>query len=226
MNDMIQAIDLGKSYPLPEGAYPVFSGVNFAVKPGEMVAVMGVSGVGKTTLLNLLGGLDRPTEGRIVLDGDDLGARTIEELAAIRNRKVGFVFQFFHLLPEFTALENASLPLLIRGMDRSRAFPRGLDLLRDVSLEDKASMRPSQLSGGEQQRVSLARALVGSPKLLLADEPTGNLDWKTGESILRLIRDLHGRMGLTSILVTHNERVADLCDRRLLMEKGRLKRMG
>lgn len=226
MNDMIQAVDLAKSYPLPEGAYRVFSGLNFNVKPGEMVAIMGVSGVGKTTLLNLLGGLDRPTEGRVVLDGDDLGGKTIEELAAIRNGKVGFVFQFFHLLPEFTALENVSLPLLIRGMDRSRAYPRAKDLLRDVSLEEKAAMRPSQLSGGEQQRVSLARALVGSPKLLLADEPTGNLDWKTGESILGLIRDLHGRMGLTSILVTHNERVADLCDRRLLMEKGRLKRLG
>lgn len=224
MNDMIQAVDLGKSYPLPGGSYPVFSGLSFAVKPGEMVAIMGVSGVGKTTLLNLLGGLDRPSEGRVVLDGEDLGRTTIEERAAIRNRKVGFVFQFFHLLPEFTAAENVGLPLLIRGAERADAMARARAMLADVSLEEKSEMRPSQLSGGEQQRVSLARALVGSPKILLADEPTGNLDWKTGEAILRLVRDLHGRLGLTSILVTHNERVADLCDRRLLMEKGRLKR--
>jgi lipoprotein-releasing system ATP-binding protein len=223
---MIQAIDLGKSYPLPGGSYPVFDGLHLDVREGEMVAVMGVSGVGKTTLLNLLGGLDRPSRGRVVLDGEDLGRASVEGLAAIRNRKVGFVFQFFHLLPEFTAVENVALPLLIRGADRAEAAARAAGLLDDVALEGKAPMRPSQLSGGEQQRVSLARALVGSPKILLADEPTGNLDWKTGEGILRLIRDLHIKMGLTSVLVTHNERVARLCDRRLLMEKGRLKRLG
>jgi ABC-type lipoprotein export system ATPase subunit len=222
---MIQAIDLGKSYPLPDGEVRVFRGLHFSVPAGEMTAVMGVSGVGKTTLLNLLGGLDRPSEGRVVLEGEDLGTKTIEQLAAIRNEKIGFVFQFFHLLPEFTALENVGLPLLIRGEDRSRAWSRARRLLGEVGLEEKAGMRPSQLSGGEQQRVSLARALVGAPRLLLADEPTGNLDSKTGESILRLIRELHDRMGLTSILVTHNERVAALCDRRLLMEKGRLKRL-
>jgi lipoprotein-releasing system ATP-binding protein len=222
---MIQAHDLGKSYPLPEGRYRVFGGLHLDVREGEMVAVMGVSGVGKTTLLNLLGGLDRPSEGRVVLDGTDLGRATIEELAAIRNRKVGFVFQFFHLLPEFSAAENVALPLLIRGADRAEALSSAERMLGDVALASKAPMRPSQLSGGEQQRVSLARALVGSPKILLADEPTGNLDWKTGEAILRLIRELHARMGLTSVLVTHNERVADLCDRRLLMEEGRLKRL-
>ena len=183
---------------------------------------MGVSGVGKTTLLNLLGLLDAPTEGRILLDGEDISLKGEVEKAGIRNHKISFVFQFYHLLPEFTALENVSIPLLIRGFKRREAQQAARDMLDEVSLRDKALMRPGLLSGGEQQRVAIARALVSSPKLLLADEPTGNLDWRTGEKILELIQDLHEKRGLSSVVVTHNDKVAEFCDRTYLMENGRL----
>jgi lipoprotein-releasing system ATP-binding protein len=226
MSDLVLvAENLGKTYPLPKGALRVFESVGFGLERGELAAVMGASGVGKTTLLNLLGGLDRPTDGRVLLDGEDLFARTDREVAAVRNRKIGFVFQVFHLLPEFTALENVGIPLMIGGVPKKEAFRRAQDMLRDVSLEDKADSRPSQLSGGEQQRVAIARALVGGPRLLLADEPTGNLDWKTGEMVLRLILDLHRKRGLSSVLVTHNDRIARCCDRVYMMEAGELKRL-
>jgi lipoprotein-releasing system ATP-binding protein len=208
---------------MPKGVLRIFSGLHFELEAGDIAAVMGASGVGKTTLLNLLGALDRPTEGTVYLDGEDLFARDEMELARIRNRKIGFVFQFFHLLPEFTALENVSLPLMISGLDRLEALKKGLDILREVFLEDKAHCRPAQLSGGEQQRVAIARALINEPKLLLADEPTGNLDWKTGELILRLLLDLHKRKGLSSILVTHNDKVAQFCRKLYVMERGELK---
>jgi lipoprotein-releasing system ATP-binding protein len=184
---------------------------------------MGASGVGKTTFLNLLGALDRPSEGRVLLDGEDLFAGTDREVAGVRNRKIGFVFQVFHLLPEFTAVENVSLPLMIRGVPKKEAFLKARDILKEVSLEDKVHSRPSQLSGGEQQRVAIARALVNEPRILLADEPTGNLDWKTGEKVLRLVLDLHERRGLSSILVTHNEKIARYCHKVYMMEAGELK---
>jgi len=220
---VLVAEGLGKTYPLPKGELRVFEGLDFELRPGELVAVMGASGVGKTTLLNLLGGLDRPTEGRVRLDGEDLFAGDDRHVAAIRNRKIGFVFQVFHLLPEFTALENIAFPQMIGGVPRRTAFPRAAELLREVGLEDKAGSRPSQLSGGEQQRVAIARALVNGPCLLLADEPTGNLDWKTGEKVLRLVLDLHERRGLSSILVTHNEKIARYCHRVYVMEAGTMK---
>jgi ABC-type lipoprotein export system ATPase subunit len=223
MNSLIQAVNLGKEYPLPKGVLRVFGGLNFTVESGDIAAIMGASGVGKTTLLNLLGALDRPTEGTVFLDGEDLFSGDEKRLARIRNRKVGFVFQFFHLLPEFTTLENVSLPLMIAGRSREDAETKGLDMLREVSLEEKASCRPAQLSGGEQQRVAMARALINEPKLLLADEPTGNLDWKSGEHILRLLLDLHERRGLSSIIVTHNEKVARFCRKTYIMEGGELK---
>jgi lipoprotein-releasing system ATP-binding protein len=220
---VLVAENLGKTYPLPKGGLRVFEGIRFELERGELVAVMGASGVGKTTLLNLLGALDRPTEGRVLLDGADMFAGTDREVASVRNRKIGFVFQVYHLLPEFTSLENVSFPLMIRGVPKKEAFRRALDILRDVSLEDKAHSRPSQLSGGEQQRVAIARALVNEPRLLLADEPTGNLDWKTGEMVLRLVLDLHERKGLSSILVTHNEKIARYCHKVYMMEAGELK---
>jgi lipoprotein-releasing system ATP-binding protein len=223
---VLVAESLGKTYPLPKGELRVFEGLDFELRRGELVAVMGASGVGKTTLLNLLGGLDRPTEGRVLLDGEDLFAGGDRDVAAVRNRKIGFVFQVFHLLPEFTALENVSFPLLIGGMAKREAFARAGDLLREVGLEDKTPSRPSQLSGGEQQRVAIARALVGAPRLLLADEPTGTLDWRTGEMVLRLVLDLHEKKGLSSILVTHNEKIARYCDRVCEMAAGTMKRMG
>jgi ABC-type lipoprotein export system ATPase subunit len=220
---VLVAENLGKTYPLPKGELRVFEGLGFELERGELAAIMGASGVGKTTFLNLLGALDRPSEGRVLLDGEDLFAGTDREVAGVRNRKIGFVFQVFHLLPEFTAIENVSLPLMIRGVPKKEAFLKARDILVEVSLEDKAHSRPSQLSGGEQQRVAIARALVNEPRLLLADEPTGNLDWKTGEKVLRLVLDLHARRGLSSILVTHNEKIARYCHKVYMMEAGELK---
>jgi lipoprotein-releasing system ATP-binding protein len=220
---LLKVENLGKNYPLPKGVLRVFEGLDFELEKGAIVAVMGVSGVGKTTFLNLLGALDRPTRGRIILDGEDLSTRSERELAAIRNRKIGFVFQFYHLLPEFTSRENVAIPLMIRGLDKATALERAQETLREVGLVDKAEQRPSRLSGGEQQRVAVARALASEPRLLLADEPTGNLDWKTGEGVLRLILDLHERKGLSSIVVTHNEKIARHCHRTYLMEAGELK---
>jgi lipoprotein-releasing system ATP-binding protein len=223
MSSLLRAANLGKEYPLPSGVLRVFRGLNFELEAGDAVAIMGASGVGKTTLLNLLGALDRPSEGTVFLDEEDLFARDEKELARIRNQKIGFVFQFYHLLPEFTTLENVGLPLMIRGMDKREALARSSKILKEVFLEDKAQLRPSQLSGGEQQRIAVARALVNEPKLLLADEPTGNLDWKTGEHILELLLDLHYRRGLSSIIVTHNDKVARFCRRLYVMERGELK---
>jgi lipoprotein-releasing system ATP-binding protein len=223
MSSLLRAENLGKEYPLPKGVLQVFRGVNFEIEVGDVVAIMGISGVGKTTLLNLLGALDRPSEGTVYLEGEDLFARNESELARVRNRKIGFVFQFFHLLPEFTALENVSLPLMIGGLERKKALEKGASILAEVGLGDKADCLPAQLSGGEQQRIAVARALVNEPKLLLADEPTGNLDWKTGEHMLNLLMDLHRRRGLSSVLVTHNDKVAQYCRKRYVMERGELK---
>ncbi len=223
MNNVIRAQNLGKEYPLPEGVLRVFEGISFDLMEGDLVAIMGMSGVGKTTFLNLLGALDRPSAGEILLDGEDLLMKNEKELAEVRNKKIGFVFQFYHLLPEFTTLENISFPLLIRGMEKKEASEKALKILQEVFLLEKAQVRPSQLSGGEQQRVAIARALVNQPKLLLADEPTGNMDWKTGQAILELIRELHLKRGLSSVIVTHNEKVARFCHKVYLMESGRLK---
>jgi ABC-type lipoprotein export system ATPase subunit len=223
MNSILKTENLRKEYPLPKGSLCVFGDLNFELQKGEIVAIMGVSGVGKTTFLNLIAGLDTPTRGRVFLDEEDLFGLTYKERARIRNTKIGFIFQFYHLLPEFTALENVSFPLLIGGVEKESAYEKALRILKEVDLEDKAFQRPGKISGGEQQRVAIARALVNEPKLLLADEPTGNLDWKTGLNILNLIRSLHTQKGLSSIIVTHNERVARFCDKTYLMENGQLK---
>lgn len=223
MSSIIKAEKIGKDYPLPKGILRVFEDLDFELEKSDFVAIMGVSGVGKTTLLNLLGALDRPTKGRVFFDGEDILSKNEKELAEIRNRNIGFVFQFYHLLPEFTALENVSFPLMIGGLERKEAQKRGLEVLREVFLEEKAHIRPSKLSGGEQQRVAIARALVNEPKLLLADEPTGNLDWKTGEMILGLVHELHEKRGLSSVIVTHNEKVAQFCHKVYLMERGSLR---
>jgi len=227
MSEILRTADLAKDYLLPDGeTLHVFSGLNFSLERGEIVAVMGASGSGKTTFLNLLGTLDRPTAGTVILEGEDLAGKSPVALARIRNAKIGFVFQAFHLLPEFTAVENAALPLLMRGLGRAEAMERGLGMLEEVGLATKARCRPAQLSGGEMQRVAIARALVNTPAVLLADEPTGNLDWRTGESVLRLLLDLHEKRGLASVLVTHNEKVSALCRKTYLLEKGMLERLG
>ncbi|NOR13450.1 MAG: ATP-binding cassette domain-containing protein [Candidatus Aminicenantes bacterium] len=223
MNDVLVANGLSKEYPLPDDTLCVFENLEFSLAKGELIAIMGVSGVGKTTLLNLFGALDRPNKGKVFIEGEDVFSKNEDELAEIRNRHIGFIFQFYHLLPEFTAVENVSFPLLIRGVDRKEAFAKAIDKLDEVSLTDKAALRPVQLSGGEQQRIAIARALVNDPKILLADEPTGNLDWKTGLKILKLIENLHRSKGLSSILVTHNEKVARFCQKAYLMENGILK---
>ncbi|MBN2408876.1 MAG: ABC transporter ATP-binding protein [Candidatus Aminicenantes bacterium] len=225
MNNLVVAEGVGKTYPLPKGSLRVFEGFDFTLERGELVAVMGASGVGKTTFLNLLGALDHPTEGTIFLEGEDIRAKSDAERARLRNEKIGFVFQFYHLLPEFSALENVYLPLLIKGIDRREAALRAGAILKEVFLEDKMDQKPGRLSGGEQQRVAVARALVNEPILLLADEPTGNLDWKSGEAIMALIQDLHAKKGLSSIVVTHNEKIAACCRKVYLMESGRLKRI-
>jgi lipoprotein-releasing system ATP-binding protein len=225
MSSLITAHDVGKVYPLPKGELRVLEGLEFELGEGEIVAVMGASGVGKTTFLNLLGALDTPTEGTILLEGEDIHAKEEREKARLRNAKIGFVFQFYHLLPEFSALENVFLPLLIGGMSRREAGERARAILKEVFLEDRADQKPSLLSGGEQQRVAIARALVNEPRLLLADEPTGNLDRKTGEAIMELILELHRRKGLASVIVTHNEKIARYCQKQYVMEAGCLKRI-
>ena len=223
MEPFLEVEDLKKSYPTGSGErLAVLRGVSFAVRRGEVVAIVGESGTGKSTLLHLLGALDRPDSGTVRFEGHDIFLKDDDALAAFRNRAIGFVFQFHHLLPEFTALENIAMPALIQGIDLGKARPRALDLLRQLGLETRAEHRPSELSGGEQQRVAVARALMNRPGLVLADEPTGNLDTKTAQAlhdeIFRLSRDT----GQTFVMVTHNPTLAAIADRVLRIENGLL----
>jgi len=218
----IQAVGLAKSYRSGGAELVIFSGLDFNVARGERLALVGESGAGKSTLLHLLGGLDRPTEGAIYFGHKDICKLPPSELADFRNRELGFVWQIHTLLAEFTALENVMMPLLIRGQSRDQAEPVSLARLDEVGLKNRATHRAGELSGGEQQRVVLARALVGDPKVLLADEPTGSLDYRTGDMIMGLIEDLHRSRNLTSIHVTHNLNFARRADRVLALERGRL----
>ena len=213
---------LSKSYPMGGRTLPVLRDLDLSVGTGEMVAIMGASGVGKSTLLQLLGGLDRAGEGRIEADGVELTALDDDALTAFRNRRVGFVFQLHHLLPEFSALENVEMPMRIARRSPAETRSRAEALLREVRLEDRLAHRPGMLSGGEQQRVAVARALVMRPALLLADEPTGDLDETTGAAIHGLLLDMHRAHGLTSVVATHNERLAAACDRVLRLAGGGL----
>ncbi|MCA9677020.1 MAG: ABC transporter ATP-binding protein [Kofleriaceae bacterium] len=198
----------------------VLQGVDLVLDPGEMVAVVGASGVGKSTFLQILGTLDLPTSGSIKFDGEEITRMSPSRLAEFRNRKIGFVFQFHHLLPEFTALENVMMPALIQRIGMGVAERRARDILKRVGLASRLTHRPSELSGGEQQRVALARAMVLEPALLLADEPTGNLDRKTGEDIHQLFLDLNRERGSTLLVVTHNPELAGLMPRCLRMIDG------
>jgi lipoprotein-releasing system ATP-binding protein len=208
------------------GEVVLFRGLSFEVKAGEMVAIVGESGSGKSSLLHLLAALDRPTEGDVWVGEADaeirLGGLNAKAAAEFRNRKVGYVWQFHYLLPEFTALENVAMPLLARGESKTSALEKARRWLGEVGLTGRAEHRSGELSGGEQQRVSLARALVTEPKLLLADEPTGDLDGKTGEAVFELIRKIHGEHLLTSVLVTHNMEFASRCGRVMRLRDGRL----
>jgi lipoprotein-releasing system ATP-binding protein len=222
MSEILVVQGLCKGYFSGNQRLEVLIDLSFSMVEGEMAAVTGVSGSGKSTLLHLIGGMDRPDRGSIRIQNMELAQLNHLELCGFRNKTIGFVFQFHHLLPEFTASENVMMPLLLRGAPQSSALVAARELLADVGLEDRGHHRPGELSGGEQQRVALARALVGRPRLLLADEPTGNLDAQTGEVISRLFRSLHEKHGLTSILVTHNEKLAQICSRRYKLENGQL----
>ena len=219
---IIQVSGLEKTYQTARGALNLFHGLNLQVETGEMVAIVGQSGSGKSTLLHILGALDTPSAGSVTCASTNLATLSPREAAAFRNREIGYVWQFHYLLPEFTAQENVAMPLLARGMQKREALALAANWLREVGLEDRASHRPGELSGGEQQRVALARALVNHPRLLLADEPTGDLDQITAGRIFDLIDRLHRSHGLTSILVTHNLDLAARCTRSLRLENGRL----
>jgi len=218
----IRARDLTKTYRSGDTQLVVFSQLSLDVERGEMLALVGESGAGKSTLLHLLGGLDSPSSGTIYYGSQEISGLTRSKQADFRNREIGFVWQIHYLLPEFTALENVMMPLLIRGWPQGRAAEESLSRLEEVGLKARATHRAGELSGGEQQRVVLARALVGRPSVLLADEPTGNLDFRTGEMIFELLEDLHRSHQLTSVFVTHNLSFARRCDRVLNMEKGGL----
>jgi lipoprotein-releasing system ATP-binding protein len=216
----IRGVHLTKKFRSGQDELVVFGDLNFEAERGEQLALIGESGAGKSTLLYLLGGLDRPSGGTIYFGHQDISSFSDTELAEFRNREIGFVWQNHSLLPEFTALENVMMPLLIRGASASGAKTAALERLDEVGLQNRASHRAGELSGGEQQRVALARALVGNPTILLADEPTGNLDFRTGEMIMSLLRDLHRSHKLISIYVTHNLSFANRCDRVLQLDKG------
>ncbi len=200
----------------------ILQGIELDLRPAESLAIVGASGIGKSTLLHILGTLDRPDSGSIRFRGVDVFAMNADRLAGFRNRSIGFVFQFHHLLPEFTTLENVMMPALIGGLMSTEARRRARDLLTRVDLAQRLSHRVTQLSGGEQQRVALARALVLKPQLLLADEPTGNLDKHNGAKIHRLLMALNRELGMTLVVVTHNPELADLMDRRVTIVDGRL----
>lgn len=218
----IRADSLTKIYRSGGTEVTVFRKLSLDVRPGERLAIIGESGAGKSTLLQLLGGLDRPTSGSIFFGDKDITRLRDQELAIFRSRSVGFVWQNPSLLPEFTAIENVMMPLLIRGVSREKAASEAAVLLAEVGLSERARHLSGELSGGEQQRIVLARALVGMPMLLLADEPTGSLDFRTGESILNLLSQLHTSHNLTSVFVTHNLSLASRCDRVLELRKGSL----
>ena len=219
----IEATGVDKSYVVGTAPLQVLRGLSLSVERGEMVAIVGASGVGKSTLLHVLGGLDAIDAGLVRIGDADLAAMRPDDLTAFRNKHVGFVFQFHHLLPEFTALENAGMPMRIAGRPSDERDGRARAILERVGLSERLVHKPGMMSGGEQQRVAIARALVMEPWLLLADEPTGDLDEHTAETLHDLLREMHRERGLTSIIATHNPRLAAACDRVLRLEEGQLR---
>jgi lipoprotein-releasing system ATP-binding protein len=219
---LLEARGIVKTYTVGERVLTVLRDLELDVDAGEMVAIVGASGVGKSTLLHVLGGLDRTDDGVVTIGGTNVMGLPDNERVAFRNRHVGFVFQFHHLLPEFSALENAEMPMRIARRPRAESRPRAEELLTRVGLAERLTHHPGMLSGGEQQRVAVARALVMKPSVLLADEPTGDLDEQTADSLHALLREMHAAYGLTSVIATHNPRLAAACDRVLRLESGRL----
>jgi lipoprotein-releasing system ATP-binding protein len=222
MTAAVSARGIVKSYDVGATTLTILRELDLEVAAGEMVAIIGASGVGKSTLLHVLGGLDHPDKGVVTIGDANVTAMPDADRVAFRNRRVGFVFQFHHLLPEFSALENAEMPMRIARVPLVEARPRAEELLRRVGLAERLTHKPGMLSGGEQQRVAVARALMMKPDVLLADEPTGNLDERTADSLHELLREMHAAYGLTSIIATHNPRLASACDRVLKLESGRL----
>jgi lipoprotein-releasing system ATP-binding protein len=222
MNKILEIRNLCKSYVSGDRPLEILSDLNLNIDAGAMIGITGISGSGKSTLLHLIGGMDRPNSGSIKILKQEISNLQSSDLSVFRNKTIGFVFQFHHLLPEFTALENVMMPLLLRGTASAEAAECARDLLDEVGLNARMHHRPGELSGGEQQRIAIARALVGKPKLLLADEPTGNLDPHTGQTIAELLQKLHTDHDLTSILVTHNEKLARICSCAYHLENGRL----
>jgi putative ABC transport system ATP-binding protein len=219
-NDIVQAKAIGKQVSSPEGSLTILADINLSIKRSESLAVIGVSGSGKSTLLGLLAGLDTPTSGKVILDGTILNDLDEDGRSQIRNQSVGFVFQSFHLLPGLTALENTALPLELAGSEQSDEIAR--QRLADVGLNERIHHYPDQLSGGEQQRVAIARAFACNPKILFADEPTGNLDKKTAQRIIDLMFKMNKNNGTTLVLVTHDDALASLCDRKVIMTGGQI----
>jgi lipoprotein-releasing system ATP-binding protein len=223
---IVRVEGLRKTYRTARGTLNLFDDLNLTVERGEMVAIVGHSGSGKSTFLHILGALDVPSAGTVYCASTNVTTLPVREGAVFRNREIGYVWQFHYLLPEFTAQENVAMPVLARGATRRESMALAANWLREVGLEDRATHRPGELSGGEQQRVALARALVNNPRLLLADEPTGDLDETTAEMVFNLLAKLHLGHGLTSILVTHNMDLAARCTRALRLESGRLAPLG
>ncbi|MBA4371604.1 MAG: lipoprotein-releasing system ATP-binding protein LolD [Thermodesulfovibrio sp.] len=223
MEKLIEAVEVTKTFTTAAGALSVLKGISMSVSPGEMVGIIGASGAGKSTLLHILGALDKPTSGRILFRGKDLFQVDDNELAAIRNSHIGFVFQFHHLLPEFTALENVVFPGIIGGRPFEEVEKEAKGLLEELGLAKRLHHRPGQLSGGEQQRVAVARALIQSPQIVLADEPTGNLDTTTGNELFELFVEQNRRRGVSFVIVTHNQSLSDRCHRVIDMADGMIK---
>jgi len=220
---VIHVEKLTKTYQTPRGVLNLFDGLDLNVGHGDMVAIVGQSGAGKSTLLHILGALDAPSSGKVYCASTNVAQLSPQQAAGFRNREIGYVWQFHYLLPEFTALENVALPLLAHGARKQEAMAIAANWLKEVDLEDRGLHRPGELSGGEQQRVALARALVNNPRLLLADEPTGDLDSMTAGRVFELIERLHAGHGLSSVIVTHNLELAQRCTRVLRLENGRLR---
>ncbi|MBS7639920.1 MAG: ABC transporter ATP-binding protein [Candidatus Bathyarchaeia archaeon] len=219
---IVRTVDLSKVYRRGKVSVLALRNVNLQIAAGEIAGIMGPSGSGKTTLLNLIGGLDKPTNGRIFVDGVDITALGERELADYRLKKVGFVFQFYNLIPTLTALENVEIPLALAGVPKNERRERALNLLKMVGLEDRAEHKPDELSGGEQQRVAIARALINNPSIVLADEPTGDLDSKSALALMNLIKDLNRRNGQTFIIVTHDPIVAERCTKIYTIRDGQI----
>ena len=219
---MIIVKDLHKSFPMGEQTLTVLRGIDLTIERGELIAVVGASGAGKSTLLHILGLLDRPSKGTVCFEGQDLFQLSEAAQAEFRNRRIGFVFQFHHLLPEFTALENACMPALIQRREPEEVRQEATGLLKDVALGPRLQHKPGELSGGEQQRVAVARALLQKPDLVLADEPTGNLDTHTGDALFALMRELNKARGTTFVIVTHNDKLSAQADRILHMQDGQI----